>query len=83
MKTATTISSVSKRLDFITSEINKAENVVKGGIENLRKLSKLRRFKRETEVRYAQEIEQLQQVTYWGANLTAETITQNGRYALD
>lgn len=76
-------SSVSKRLEFITSEINKAENVVKGGIENLRKLSKLRRFKRETEVRYAQEIEQLQPITYWGANLTSETITQNGRYALD
>lgn len=75
-------SSVSRRLEFITSEISKAENTVKGGIENLRKLSKLRRFKRETELRYADEIQQVNITTYWGS-VTAEMITQNGKYSLD
>lgn len=76
-----TITSVTKRLGLIRSTISEAENTV-GGIENLRKLSKFRRFEQETIKRFP--IDEIQVANKsWGSNLTAEMITQNGKYSCE
>ena len=74
--------SVTKRLGFIKSTISQAEKAV-GGIDNLRKLSKFRRFLNETESRFP-NVDEIQPASKsWGANLTAEMITHNGKYSCE
>ena len=77
-----TRSSVTKRLGLIRTTISEAENRV-GGIENLRKLSKFRRFLKETENRFPSDNEVQVSNQSWGSNLTAEMITQNGKYSCE
>lgn len=76
---------VSKRIKFLSDTINTLENISGGGIENLRRLYKSRRFLSETLNRYPQvEIKtKIVSESISTSGLSYESLTQNGRYALD
>ena len=76
---------VSKRIEFLSATIHTLENISGGGIENLKRLYKSRRFLAETEKRYPQSENETKIVSesISMAGLSYESITQNGRYALD
>lgn len=77
-----TRSTVSKRLGLIRTTISKAERTV-GGIENLRMLSKFRRFEQETMKRFPLDNSESVSSFDWEKNLTADMVTLNGKYGCE